>query len=609
MASDPAPVGCPGPRGASAFLADFGLAKAVATGSRLTRTGIALGTPAYMSPEQAHGETSALAAATDVWSLGCVLYELLAGRPPFVGADAAAVVAQVLLREPAPVQAARGDVPRALERVLAGSLAKRASARYRDGGALREDLDRVIQGERPRGVPRSLRAPPAVLLLALLVGSGAAVALARAGPRPPAPVPAPPAEDPDLALVRQARARRPLDPREAADLLGKLRSPRRDDRALRRERADCWREAGEWRLAGEEYTRLLDEDPSDLEAAFGRGVARWVARAAHDPSADSEGSDLARAGRGLPDARGALARGLLAHDKGRTAESERELAAAGDGWEACAARALVFHARGESDAAVQQRAEREFSRAIEQGPAVAWIRNERAHARFLIRDWSGAVEDYTETLRLRPGRPELFANRASARFERRDFAGAIEDADRALTEQPSNAMARYVRGHSRYMTGDLRGALGDLDECLRLEPGRLPARVARSWVRRDLGDRPGQCEDADEAVRSHPDAAAAWTCRGRARGEAGNPAGAIADSTEALRLDPDRTDARANRATAKLLAGDPSGAEADATAVLEREPRNTNALAVRASARRELGNPAAACADFEALLSIRPGDA
>ncbi|MCI0342281.1 MAG: protein kinase, partial [Planctomycetales bacterium] len=59
------------------FVVDFGLAKLTAHGSRLTRPGQALGTPAYMSPEQARGEMSALSPATDVWSLGCVLYEML----------------------------------------------------------------------------------------------------------------------------------------------------------------------------------------------------------------------------------------------------------------------------------------------------------------------------------------------------------------------------------------------------------------------------------------------------------------------------------------------------------------------------------------------------
>ena len=81
--------------GSEAIVADFGIAKAVtaAGGPHLTETGMALGTAAYMSPEQALGESD-LDARTDIYSLGCVLYEMLAGQPPFTGATAQAIVAR-----------------------------------------------------------------------------------------------------------------------------------------------------------------------------------------------------------------------------------------------------------------------------------------------------------------------------------------------------------------------------------------------------------------------------------------------------------------------------------------------------------------------------------
>jgi serine/threonine protein kinase len=77
------------------FVTDFGIARAVqaAGGERLTATGLAIGTPAYMSPEQALGD-EALDARSDVYSLGCVIYELLVGEPPFSGATVQALIAR-----------------------------------------------------------------------------------------------------------------------------------------------------------------------------------------------------------------------------------------------------------------------------------------------------------------------------------------------------------------------------------------------------------------------------------------------------------------------------------------------------------------------------------
>ncbi len=85
----------------SALVADFGIALAVSTaGTRMTETGMSLGTPHYMSPEQAMGERE-ITARSDVYALGCVLYEMLTGDPPFTGSTAQAIVARVVTENPA----------------------------------------------------------------------------------------------------------------------------------------------------------------------------------------------------------------------------------------------------------------------------------------------------------------------------------------------------------------------------------------------------------------------------------------------------------------------------------------------------------------------------
>jgi tRNA A-37 threonylcarbamoyl transferase component Bud32/tetratricopeptide (TPR) repeat protein len=120
-----------------AVLADFGVAHAVAEAKdqRLTRTGTSLGTPAYMSPEQAMGEED-LDGRSDQYALGCVLFEMLAGHPPFTGAQVEAVVRQHLTEEPPSVTKTRPSVADEVVGVIERSLAKSPADRFRSTGEM-----------------------------------------------------------------------------------------------------------------------------------------------------------------------------------------------------------------------------------------------------------------------------------------------------------------------------------------------------------------------------------------------------------------------------------------------------------------------------------------
>jgi serine/threonine-protein kinase len=112
-----------------ALVADFGIARAAAAGgAKLTATGIAIGTPAYMSPEQAAG--GAVDARADVYGLGCVLYEMLAGQAPYLGPTAESVIFQHLNAAPPRVTTLRPALPAGLDRVIAKALAKAPADRY-----------------------------------------------------------------------------------------------------------------------------------------------------------------------------------------------------------------------------------------------------------------------------------------------------------------------------------------------------------------------------------------------------------------------------------------------------------------------------------------------
>jgi serine/threonine-protein kinase len=118
-----------------AVVADFGIARAIdqAGGERLTETGLAIGTPAYMSPEQSLAE-QAIDGRTDIYALGCVLYEMLAGEPPFTGASAQAVIAKRLSGTVPPVSVVRESVSLGVEHVLARMLARLPADRFASAG-------------------------------------------------------------------------------------------------------------------------------------------------------------------------------------------------------------------------------------------------------------------------------------------------------------------------------------------------------------------------------------------------------------------------------------------------------------------------------------------
>src|SRR5918994_4684108 len=132
--------------GGPAVVADFGVARALEQGTspgapdiRLTRAGLALGTPQYMSPEQATGDATVDARA-DQYSLGCVIYEMLAGEPPFAGPTAQTVIAKSLTSPRPHIGRVRAGVPPELDQVVLRALALEPGDRYPDMGALRSAL-------------------------------------------------------------------------------------------------------------------------------------------------------------------------------------------------------------------------------------------------------------------------------------------------------------------------------------------------------------------------------------------------------------------------------------------------------------------------------------
>jgi serine/threonine-protein kinase len=171
-------------------IVDFGLARRQDDRADLTQTGVPVGTPSYMAPEQAGGRRDAVGPAVDVYALGAILYEELTGRPPFRGKSAAATLQKVLAEEPAPPAQLNPCVPRDLETICLKCLRKDSGQRYATASDLAADLERFLNHEpihaRPQGrMERCLqwaqrRPAAAALVITVTLFAAAGVAAAWA---------------------------------------------------------------------------------------------------------------------------------------------------------------------------------------------------------------------------------------------------------------------------------------------------------------------------------------------------------------------------------------------------------------------------------------------
>ena len=135
---------------------DFGLAKRLDSDSARTRTGVVVGSPSYMPPEQAAGNVRAVGPSTDVYALGAILYELLTGRPPFLGETILETIRQVTEHPPVAPTALQPGVPKDLEVICLKCLEKRPEDRFSSAAALAADLDRYLAGEPIHARPPSV---------------------------------------------------------------------------------------------------------------------------------------------------------------------------------------------------------------------------------------------------------------------------------------------------------------------------------------------------------------------------------------------------------------------------------------------------------------------
>jgi tetratricopeptide (TPR) repeat protein len=576
-----------------AHVLDFGLVGLREdAGTQLTQPGDVLGTAGYLSPEQARGDPAARTAATDVYGLGATLYHAVTGKPPFEGASFAAVVAQVVERDPAPPRRLAPALDPRVEAVILRAMDRDAQRRYPSAAALADDLGRILEDRQvlaraPGAAGRTLRVLRRrrdVVVIAVALAAAVAVAFGarlrvRAERRAAVE-----------ALRRMARVslESALALRRAGDLAGMRRlrpalvAAYEDARAHAAETPEVEYLVGRMHRALLEHgdalahqQRALALDPAFAPALYERAVLLSARYGRLLDAAEAElrlhGGDPAGAGAEAERGRVDIRRDL---ERLRSAGAARADADAAGG-------ILAYHERRHADAEARLRAVVAADPLREEAWEALARAVEAAHR------WSEAESIYGRAIALDLGYLPHGTGRCALRRRMGNIRGAIEDATAVLALEPGYADALLCRGgaltrraHDETTAGadpsaTLDGAAADFDRVL--ASGDVAAAYAgRAVVHRYRGifaERRGGDplphlaaaeRDVERAIALEPERAEHRASRARTRTRAGMIAQAAgtdplarydaaeADYAEALRLDRTRPEFWAWRADVRI---------------------------------------------------------
>jgi tetratricopeptide (TPR) repeat protein/tRNA A-37 threonylcarbamoyl transferase component Bud32 len=607
---------------------DFGMAHLMDSRVELTKTGVPLGTPLYMAPEQVQGRTQDITPRTDVYGLGAILYEALTGRPPHLADGIAELYGKISNDDPARPTRLNPAAPPELEAVALKALDKDPDRRYADAAGFADDLARYLAGKpvEARSASVAFRAWRRLKKHRIAVVSGAAAALVVVG----------------VALAGQHRARA-LEAERGRDLRAaeeSQKASRRREESLKR-LSNLWARMVtvlEWRQQParksaeirQELDGLLQEVSTYIADYPDQPQGYYVRARARHSSGDypKAAADLILALDRHPDFSPGWA--LLAQAKldlyveriYAWSERERERSkkaaapilreaeealrrceggapgkAASERWGLSWTRAdiiqetvmLALKERYLHDN--REAASKRLQEANQKSPAAEYCD--------LIGVWSGDVDKVApwldQAITLAPHWPRPYVNRAIVWKVKGDAKKALDELTKAIEINPTYALAYDFRGWYRCQGNDLDGAIEDCGRALELDPGKADAYVHRAEARRLKGDRLGAIEDATKAIGLDPAMALGWAVRGHAALELGDAGRAFPDLNKAIELAPEEWHVRAHRAMVFALRGDFDRMDLDCDHVLKVAPADSPhrvlAQQLKEQARRLRKNP------------------
>jgi serine/threonine protein kinase/Tfp pilus assembly protein PilF len=611
--------------GQHVWVLDFGVSKDLFADARqLTRQGMTLGTPHFMSPEQAQGLT--IDKRTDVYALGATLYALVTrGGTPFEGDTLATIMDRVVHEDPIHPRARRPDLDPALGAIIVRCLEKNPAARYATAADLASDLDGWLQGRAPAprpARPRVRRPSPALLAglaIGLVIAGSTALIVTRDASRdrpvsrPPVPVPStraplppPPSQTRERGEAKLAEARKALDEGRLAHAIAAAREARA---ALGEDARPLILEATALRLRADlpgaigNLTHALELAPGNRDALFQRGLGylrRWEAEAGfltpflqqHGPIDVGPSGELieeaalwrehaiadlrAIDGESLPPGDRAMRDGSLALLEGRGEDAMSAFASAPDHAEAMLWRARLAQLAGAHDEAVR------------------------------------GLDPYLERM---PEDAHAWVIRAISRLQQKEYGDAETSCKRAAEIDKHCVHAHYVQGlvhhaqayrqHEEDST-HFRPALEAYTRAIEADPDFPLTYLTRSLLLTHGQQLQKALDDLTVFIAKKPKASIGYNRRATIYIRQNDRQRAIDDYTTAVRLNPRYYYGYTNRAGIYMELAQWEQAASDWSSALSIQPDDARSLANRGVCRFHLSRFGDAVQDFERAIKIAP---
>ena len=585
------------------FLADFGIAR-ILSNSQFTATGALIGTPAYMSPEQ--GQGLSVSSASDVYSLGIMLYELLVGRVPFDADTPLAIIFKHISDVLPSVRAFRPELPEALERVTYKALAKHPEDRYQKPGELAQALrDALASEHKAETVARPSEEPPPEAIAVETPESASAKAATLAVERESE-------EQPDEALE---------EAHEAAELERMKAATVAVERGME---ADL---EGTIVAMDESIPSLAGEPEPKVE------LTETVVEGAAKPKKATPA--LKRRGLSKPVMIGGIAiiglilligMGAILFNVFSPGEKESTLSVA-QIWDELSTDKpanspkptenlgltffeqgmILLHDKHDYGAAIDQ-----FNKAIRAGfkdPDVYFNRGVACNEWTFYEGECGyekAIQDYDQAIQLDPNRAYFYNERAWSYTLLGDLESALRDYDNATAREPDNPHYWNQKADILSRLGDFDGAFAAIGRAIELLPGEPSFYGTRAQIYANMGDRESAIRELTRAIELDPRNPDWLINRGWDKYELEDFQGAIADFSRAIELRPDDIWIYVGRAHAYARSENREAAIHDLDTMVELEPDNPDVYVQRGHVFVWMGDPDAAAEEFKKALELNP---